>query len=194
MHVLRFIKIDAVVELFNGDGLVATCRVAAIRKSDVALDVLTARRDPSPDRDSTLATAGFPRAKMTDLEWLIEKATELGVESNRSDQDPAKRRRPTRAQQGFGKLRPNRDHCLQTIGPKSSDVDFRDDFLERLFARICIRAPDSHCPPTRCFNQRELARLENHPLDPWPSQSAPKEGSATRSFKRRSSLGRRQFS
>lgn len=63
-------------ELFDGRGLVATCRVVQLRKRDVTLDVLETRRTPTASRELVLATA-VPKGDRFD--WLIEKATELGV-------------------------------------------------------------------------------------------------------------------
>ena len=74
-HVLRS-QPDDIVELFNGNGLVATCRVATIRKRDVELEVQAARREELPQKVLTIATA-VPKGDRFD--WLIEKATELGV-------------------------------------------------------------------------------------------------------------------
>ncbi len=74
-HVLRH-EVGDVVELFNGHGLVATCRISAIRKRDVELEVLDFRREQQPQTVLTLATA-VPKGDR--LDWLIEKTTELGV-------------------------------------------------------------------------------------------------------------------
>ena len=75
MHVLR-IAAGEVVELFDGQGLVVSAKVVAIRKRDVDLSVVTARREAVPAREVILATA-VPKGDRFD--WLIEKATELGV-------------------------------------------------------------------------------------------------------------------
>ncbi len=75
MHVLR-IAAGEVVELFDGRGLVVTANVVAVRKRDVELNVVTARREAVPAREVILATA-VPKGDRFD--WLIEKATELGV-------------------------------------------------------------------------------------------------------------------
>lgn len=90
MHVLRH-QIDDVVELFRGDGLVASCRIQAIRKRDVDLEVQQSRFDEPSIRSLTLATA-VPKGDR--FEWLVEKATELGVDrlipltTGRSSVDP----------------------------------------------------------------------------------------------------------
>ncbi len=74
-HVLRHQPED-IVELFSGAGLVAACRIAVIRKRDVEVNILASRRDPPVRLELTLATA-VPKGDRFD--WLIEKATELGV-------------------------------------------------------------------------------------------------------------------
>lgn len=75
VHVMRS-QVGELVELFNGVGLAAKCRIAEIRKRDVTLEVLTAAIDRLPPRDVVLATA-VPKGDRFD--WLVEKATELGV-------------------------------------------------------------------------------------------------------------------
>lgn len=74
-HVLRYEEGDH-VELFDGKGLVTSCSVQAVRKREVELHVLSARRDPLPSVSLTLATA-VPKGDR--FEWLVEKATELNV-------------------------------------------------------------------------------------------------------------------
>jgi 16S rRNA (uracil1498-N3)-methyltransferase len=75
MHVLRGAPND-IVDVFNGSGLAATCRIATLRKREVELEVVSFRRDTPPPTFLTLAT-GVPKGDRFD--WLIEKATELGV-------------------------------------------------------------------------------------------------------------------
>ena len=74
-HVLRH-QVNDTVELFNGTGLAATCRIAAIRKRDVELEILSTQYSAPPQKVLTLATA-VPKGDRFD--WLIEKSTELGV-------------------------------------------------------------------------------------------------------------------
>ena len=75
VHVLRSQPND-IVELFNGQGDAATCRIAVVRKREVELEVLSFHRDPPPEKCLTLATAA-PKGDRFD--WLIEKTTEIGV-------------------------------------------------------------------------------------------------------------------
>lgn len=74
-HVLRHQSGD-LVELFNGEGRVATSRITAVRRRDVELEIVSVRLDPAPIKVLTLGTA-VPRGDRFD--WLVEKATELGV-------------------------------------------------------------------------------------------------------------------
>ena len=75
MHVLR-IAAGEMVEIFDGRGLVASAEVVAVRKRDVELRIVAARREATPAREIILGTA-VPKGDRFD--WLIEKATELGV-------------------------------------------------------------------------------------------------------------------
>ncbi len=75
IHVLRASPGD-IVELFNGAGLVASAQITSLHKRDAKLQILGSHReDPSP-RQIIVATA-VPKGDRFD--WLIEKATELGV-------------------------------------------------------------------------------------------------------------------
>ncbi len=75
MHVLR-IAAGEVVEVFDGRGLVASAEVVSVRKRDVELRIMAARRERPSAREVILGTA-VPKGDRFD--WLIEKATELGV-------------------------------------------------------------------------------------------------------------------
>jgi 16S rRNA (uracil1498-N3)-methyltransferase len=79
-HLTRVCRLDQGdhVEVFDGRGFVACTEVLAIRAEGVELAIVG---EPIPERRSpgplTLATA-VPKADRFD--WLVEKATELGVE------------------------------------------------------------------------------------------------------------------
>lgn len=75
MHVMRASPGD-IVEVFNGAGLVASAQIEAVRKRDAELRILGAHRESPPARQVILGTA-VPKGDRFD--WLIEKATELGV-------------------------------------------------------------------------------------------------------------------
>lgn len=74
-HVLRLTP-GACVELFDGRGGVAAARIAQVRKRDVELVVEQHRLDSPPSPEIVLAVA-VPKGERFD--WLVEKATELGV-------------------------------------------------------------------------------------------------------------------
>lgn len=76
MHVLRHSVGDA-VELFDGLGKSAECRIVSTRKRDVTLEVVTARLDPVSNSKTVILATSVPKGDRFD--WLIEKATELGV-------------------------------------------------------------------------------------------------------------------
>ena len=66
------------VELFDGAGRHATAKVVAISKREVELRLLgDPIRTPKPNQRITLAVAPPKRDR---FQWLIEKATEIGVE------------------------------------------------------------------------------------------------------------------
>jgi 16S rRNA (uracil1498-N3)-methyltransferase len=75
MHVLR-VQPGEVVELFDGMGHVAQAVVTTVRRRDVELTITTLQTVAAPKREVILATA-VPKGDRFD--WLIEKATELGV-------------------------------------------------------------------------------------------------------------------
>ncbi len=64
------------VALFDGAGLVATAEIVTVGKRDVALTVRQSERTPLPSPRLVIATA-VPKGDRFD--WLVEKATELGV-------------------------------------------------------------------------------------------------------------------
>jgi 16S rRNA (uracil1498-N3)-methyltransferase len=75
LHVLRASPGD-IVELFNGAGLVAKAEVVKAGRRDIDLRVLDSHREEPSSRQVIIGTA-VPKGDRFD--WLIEKATELGV-------------------------------------------------------------------------------------------------------------------
>lgn len=75
IHVLRASPGD-IVELFNGAGLVASAQIVSLHKRDAKLQILGSHREEPSPRQIIVATA-VPKGDRFD--WLIEKATELGV-------------------------------------------------------------------------------------------------------------------
>ncbi len=89
---VRRISVGAEVELFDGRGLAASAEVARVGRDRVELAVKTVLDGPPPAAlRLTLATA-IPKGDRFD--WLVEKATELGVDrlvpliTERSSVDP----------------------------------------------------------------------------------------------------------
>jgi 16S rRNA (uracil1498-N3)-methyltransferase len=74
-HVLR-LEAGAAVAGFNARDGEWLCRIAELARGRVALSVLTQRRAAAPEPDLWLVFAPIRRAR---LDWLVEKATELGV-------------------------------------------------------------------------------------------------------------------
>ena len=66
------------VELFNGRGGEAEAEILSARKKDVILRVVSRRQEPEPDLRLVLIQA-LPREQKMD--WIVQKATELGVAS-----------------------------------------------------------------------------------------------------------------
>jgi len=80
LHVLR-LRVGAAVELFDGRGQTAAGRIAAIRRGEVAVEVQQVR--PEPERGGPEVALAFAVPKGKRLDWLLEKATELGAASLR---------------------------------------------------------------------------------------------------------------
>ena len=126
VHVLRT-QVDDRVELFNGAGLAATCRVAEIRKRDVTLEVITAAKDQPVQKKVILATA-VPKGDRFD--WLIEKVTELGVSqlipltTSRSVVDPRSSKLDKLRQTVVAACKQSGRNCLMEITAVTSWKDF----------------------------------------------------------------------
>jgi len=74
-HVLR-LRPGASVAAFNAEHGEWLCRLAELRRGSSAIDIVALRRSPGPERELCLIFAPIRRAR---LDWLVEKATELGV-------------------------------------------------------------------------------------------------------------------
>lgn len=134
MHVLR-IGTGEVVELFDGRGLVATSEVKALRKRDVELTVVTSRREKSAVREVILGTA-VPKGDRFD--WLIEKATELGVTrivpllTSRSSVDPRDSKLDKLRQAVIAACKQSgRNHLLELTGVVPWADFVRNEFPQR---------------------------------------------------------------
>jgi 16S rRNA (uracil1498-N3)-methyltransferase len=78
LHVLR-LKTGAAVELFDGSGTVAIGRIERIGRGEAA--VRLERRLPQCGRAAPAVHLAFSVPKGRRLDWLLEKATELGARS-----------------------------------------------------------------------------------------------------------------
>ncbi|HEY0233332.1 MAG TPA: 16S rRNA (uracil(1498)-N(3))-methyltransferase, partial [Dokdonella sp.] len=79
-HIARVLRLDAghPVRLFNGDGDEYAGEVASLAKRSVKARVLQSAA--SPDRESPLRiTLGQGIARGEKMDWILQKATELGV-------------------------------------------------------------------------------------------------------------------
>jgi 16S rRNA (uracil1498-N3)-methyltransferase len=77
LAVLR-LGLGSQVELFDGNGALATAVVSGIRKNIVSLDIENIRRTDPPKSRRIIIAVSVPKGDR--LDWLIEKLTELGVE------------------------------------------------------------------------------------------------------------------
>lgn len=66
------------VELFDGNGSLATAVISGIRKNIVSLDIESVRRIDPPESRRIIIAVSVPKGDRFD--WLIEKLTEFGVE------------------------------------------------------------------------------------------------------------------
>lgn len=79
------------IELFDGRGLIAQASIVEIRRHELVCEIADSHVEPEPTPRVTLATA-VPKGERFD--WLVEKATELGVarliplQTERSSVDP----------------------------------------------------------------------------------------------------------
>ncbi|MDP6544044.1 MAG: RsmE family RNA methyltransferase [Phycisphaerae bacterium] len=78
LHVLR-LKCGDEVELFDGAGALATALIGHVDRRNVVMRI-TARRTCPPPAPPDIALA-FAAPKPNRLDWLVEKATELGAAS-----------------------------------------------------------------------------------------------------------------
>jgi 16S rRNA (uracil1498-N3)-methyltransferase len=143
-HVLR-LAVGEPVELFNGKGLIGKAIVQQIRKRVVTCEVGAVTQEPRPTPEITLGTA-VPKGDRFD--WLIEKATELGVSR------------------------------LVPLNTTRSTVDPRDSKLDRLRQTViaaCKQSRRAHLmelTPATSWPQF-LEQAENHPLIVAHPQSLP---------------------
>jgi len=116
-HVLR-LRAGAAVELFDGRGGRAHGRIADCRRGSVV--VVVRRREAPAARPAPQIHLAFAAPKGKRLDWLLEKATELGAASLR----PTIFERSIPAAESFSQARRDRwlGHCIAAA--KQSGLDF----------------------------------------------------------------------
>lgn len=146
LHVLRASKGD-IVELFDGAGLVAQAEIVVTGRRDVDLRVLESRREDAPARQIVIGTA-VPKGDRFD--WLIEKATELGVTrivplvTQRSVVDPRDSKLDKLRQTVIAACKQSgRNHLLE-LSPVTPWADFVRDTLANCTSFIAHPGPDDH--------------------------------------------------
>jgi len=75
-HVLRLRPGDA-VEVFDGRGSAADARLETVERGEVVVRLEAVRRTPPPPAPALRLAFAVPKGKR--LDWLLEKATELGA-------------------------------------------------------------------------------------------------------------------
>ena len=66
------------IELFDGEGSLATAAITAIKKNNVTLEIENLTRLSPPARPAVIIAVSIPKGERFD--WLITKLTELGVD------------------------------------------------------------------------------------------------------------------
>lgn len=129
-HVLRQ-SVGDIVELFNGRGLVGSAVVQKIGKRDVICEVTAITEEPPSDWELTLATA-VPKGDRFD--WLVEKATELGVSrlvpliTTRSTVDPRGSKLDRLRQTVIAACKQCRRSRLMELTPPRTWLEFLEEF------------------------------------------------------------------
>jgi len=122
MHVLRQKAGDS-VELFDGLGLVAQGVVSSLKKREALIEIVSVSRVEALTREVVLATA-VPKGDR--FEWLVEKATELGVSrliplvTRRSVDDPRDSKLDKLRNAMIAACKQSRRNLLMPISPVTS--------------------------------------------------------------------------
>lgn len=145
IHVLRASPGD-IVELFNGTGLVASAQIISVHKRDAKLQILGSHRDAPSKRQLIVATA-VPKGDRFD--WLIEKATELGVtriiplRTTRSVVDPRDSKLEKQRQTVIAACKQSgRNHLLE-LSPTMTWSDFASNELGQAASYIAHPGPSA---------------------------------------------------
>lgn len=134
MNVLR-IKPGETVELFDGQGTVVLASVDSMNRREVHLSTQSQRIEDGSQREVILGTA-VPKGDRFD--WLIEKATELGVTrivpliTNRSSVDPRESKLDKLKQTVIAACKQSgRNHLLELSPVTSFEVFIRNELQGR---------------------------------------------------------------
>jgi len=78
-HHLRVMRIETgeEVEIINGKGALATATLIEMQKHSASCQIVEVVQHPSPKRQCALV---IPLMRPSKLEWIVEKATELGAD------------------------------------------------------------------------------------------------------------------
>lgn len=79
IRVLRH-KTGDIIEVGDGKGSIYECRIVAITKDDVSLEIITSIECLKPWK-GTISVAVAPPKNVERIEWMVEKITEIGVDS-----------------------------------------------------------------------------------------------------------------
>ncbi|NNE56237.1 MAG: 16S rRNA (uracil(1498)-N(3))-methyltransferase, partial [Flavobacteriales bacterium] len=79
-HLVRVLrkKLGDVIEITNGKGVLFSCEIIGLTEKETQLKILSQRIQSPRAKHLTLAVA--PTKNIDRFEWMLEKATEIGVE------------------------------------------------------------------------------------------------------------------
>jgi 16S rRNA (uracil1498-N3)-methyltransferase len=132
------------VELFDGQGNMATATINAVTKKNVIVDIRDVHHTPAAPHQLTLATA-VPKGERCD--WLVEKATELGVTrwvpliTERSTVDPRDSKLDRLRQTVISACKQSGRNWLMEISPVTPWAQFLANFGPE--QRFLVAAPGS---------------------------------------------------
>jgi 16S rRNA (uracil1498-N3)-methyltransferase len=140
----------AIVEVFDGKGLATRSEVVAIDRERVELEILSVLPRRLPPLRLTLATA-VPKGERFD--WLVEKATELGVErlipitSARSVVEPSEAKLWRLRRSIVEACKQCRRDCLMILDPPADWASLVEATLAPTSCRL-LADPEGRKPPS----------------------------------------------
>lgn len=155
IHVLRA-EVGEIAEVFDGQGLVASVRVTSVRKRDAELQILSTHRDTAIGRAVILGTA-VPKGDR--FEWLVEKATELGVTrlvplvTARSVVDPRDSKLDKLRQAVITACKQSGRNHLMHVAPVTAWSDFVNGDLSQHTSFVAHPGPDAEQVSHGLFQQ-----------------------------------------